>query len=51
MLNYCMLYIRVNGLKPKNEVSKRNLRNRLKNITLDLSQKTIIQVIEKYYYK
>jgi len=49
MLNYCMLYIRINELKPKNEVSKRNLRNRLKNITEDLSQKTIITLIEKYY--
>ena len=49
MLNYCMLFIRINGLKPKNAVSKRNLRNRLKDIENDISQKTIITLIEKYY--
>jgi len=49
MLNHAMLYIRILQLKPKNEVSKRNLRNRLKDIENDISQKTIITLIEKYY--
>jgi hypothetical protein len=44
-----MLYIKINGLKPKNAVSKRNLKNRLKGIKNDLPQKTMITLIEKYY--